>query len=491
MSRVSYDNKKLQPAPLVAINKTFNKATDGTIIGSTFRLVVQGTIMSWKGSPTSSGTWNTSSGYLPDENVGNDSRLAAMLRKQDAIRDLFSTEGLSFEIQSLDGSQPLKCNPRILEVDIPAGVWYETCPYTITLEADALYPMQEDTFTAYINSASESWSIDTNETPENLDISRTYQLGHTVSAQGKRFYDNTGTLQKEAWEQARDYVLSRLGFDSVIALSSGVNNLPTYYGGYNHLRNEQIDKLGGTYSVTENWTLTSGNALETFNITTQNNIDSPYTTVSIEGNITGLEQRSSGLTMTVSKFTNANTKYTNVSGLAFTRAQNYSGRTLNIVPLGTTVATNPVAGTINYTYNYDDRPSNVVTDAKVETIQIAGGFGVDVFGQHVVIGRSRGPVLQDINTKQVCERNLTIELVFPASYIPVGTSMSDKINTYNPRLHSPQSADIASIIAAARPSGHALNNIGSVASKEFVTNRSETWDHKQLRYSLQMGWVYE
>lgn len=82
----------------------------------------------------------------------------------------------------------------------------------------------------YLSDVTESWNIDTDERAENESLSRTYRLTHSVSATGKRHYNNN-ILQAEAWQQARDWVQSKLGFDSSKALSSGVNNLPSYYSG--------------------------------------------------------------------------------------------------------------------------------------------------------------------------------------------------------------------------------------------------------------------
>jgi hypothetical protein len=274
-------------------------------------------------------------------------------------------------------------------------------------------------------------------------------------------------------------------------LSSGVLNLPSYYGGKNFLRSEQIDKTTGSYSVTESWVVTSGNALEDFNLSIQSNLDAPYTTVSIDGTITGLEERDSNYKLTTSKYTNALSKYNFASGVAFSRAQLYSGLNLNVVPRSTTRGINPVAGTISYSYEFDDRPSNNITGSKSEIISINGTSEVDVFASIPVLGRAKGPVLQDISTKQQCERSLSLEVVFSKDYIPSGATFSEMINDYNPRLHAPQSTDITNIISAASPIGHALNNTGALASVQYVSAKNENWSPRDRRYSLNMTWVYE
>ena len=46
--------------------------------------------------------------------------LKAILRKQEAIRILFSEDGHNFEIQPWDGGPSSKCNPRIQSIEFEA-----------------------------------------------------------------------------------------------------------------------------------------------------------------------------------------------------------------------------------------------------------------------------------------------------------------------------------------------------------------------------------
>jgi len=99
-SRVSWGNSLLIPAPLVGISKQYLTTGDGTKIGSTFNITVNGVICADRGSPTSSGTLLTDFSQSDIEVIDADSRLGSIIRKQEAIRDLFSVDGLSFEVQS-------------------------------------------------------------------------------------------------------------------------------------------------------------------------------------------------------------------------------------------------------------------------------------------------------------------------------------------------------------------------------------------------------
>jgi len=503
---VIYDSKKIIPAPTVDVTKTYQTSGDGTKIGSLFTLVITGTLVAWKGSPlgmTSPGGGNyggyqnrfwTGTGYPPDEVVDGDERLRSLLAKQKALRDLFSTDGLSLEFTPLDGSTPMKCYPRVQSINFADGIWYNRTEYTITLEADCLLldgtPICEDEYDASISTATETWTIDQDSSnPEGVGLPATYRLSHTVSATGKRNFDG-GSLNKEAWQQAQDYVLPKLGIDGTKILSSGVLNLPGYYGGLNQVRNETLDEVGDTYSVTESWIISSGNALETFEVSSSTSSDSGRTTVNINGSVTGLEERNSDNELVTEKYTNATAKFNSISGLFLTRAQDYSGETLNITPVTTNIGRNPIGGTINYAYEYNDRPSTCITGAKQESISIQDSFGADVFASIFVLGRTAGPVLQNLGAKQQSSRSLNIELVMPG-IDPGGCTLAElrtAITSSKPSLASPTAAQIQTIVDAANPANATVANAGT---QVFVNSQQETWDYITGRYTYSVEWVYE
>lgn len=504
MAKVIYDGKRIIPIRLVTIDKTYQTSEDGTRVGSVFSLTIQGTIFAFKGSPDEDGVFYTGGGFYEpdgrgsptyDAGIADDARFRAIIRKQEALRGLFANEGRTLEFQSFDGSQPMKCNPRITNIVFQDGQWYDTCDYTVSCECDVLSVngvlLGEDNFAEYIASANETWNIETLEEPENENIPRTYRLTHTVSAKGKRFYDETGALEQAAWKWARQWVEPRLGFDSSYITSSGIRDLPSYYGGFNHVRSENIDENGGNYSITETWLLASGKALEDFTINVRSNASDGLASVSIDGTIRGLEERSADMALSTSKYTNAATKYAVASGLSLTRAQAYSGYTLNVVPLSNSISKNPAAGTINYTFEYDNRPSNLITGSKSETISIVDSFDVDVFAAIPVLGRAAGPVLQDIATHREATRSINIEAVFGPELAGNGT-IASRIQTNHPRFKSPQKDDLQDIVNAAHPVLSSLpNNLGVAATEAFVADQNFTWEPTTGRMSLSITWVYE
>lgn len=489
MSHVIFGNSRLIPAPLVEFQKSYQTDSAGIRLGSLWNLTITGTLVWFKGSPNSSGVFYTGTGFPSDENISDENaKLGVIFRKQEAIRELFANTGMSLEFQSENATAPVRCNPRITGITFSSDIWVQRSDYVITCEADVLYidgaPYgdNEDNFSEKISSASEEWSIETNdEQVESLSLPRTYVLTHNISAVGKTFFEADSSLPKLAWEQARDWVLPKLGFDATKILSSGVRDLPDFYSGFNNVRGETIDVAGGSYSITERFILASGTALEQFEISTNTSIDSALTTVEINGTITGLETRNSNMTLLTTRYNNAATKFTQVSGLALTRAQSYAGISLNILPTNTVVGRNPNTGIISYSMGYDNRPQNLVPGSKSEVISLNDALGTDVVAIIPVLGRRRGPVLQNMFTSKERRRTLDIEVVMP---IVDFTSIQDAMLNQKPSVSTLSSGAIQQIVDAVDPA-----NAG--ATKSFLDENNERWIPRESRYSMTKTWVWE
>lgn len=483
MSICTYGGKKLIPAPFVSIQKVYQKSSDGTILGAVYSISVTGKILADKGSPNSSGTFWTSSGYPPDETVGSDSRLGTLIRKREAIESLFKTEGKSLEWQSSDGSQPMKCNPRVVNINFNEGNWFNYIDYNLTFETDVIYingtALGVDSFSNYLAEASESWSIDTEDTGESYEVPTLYRVNHTVSATGKRFYDETGSLIRDSWENARNYVMPKLGFNTTYGLGSGVLNIPSFYNARNLVRTEQLDKIGGNFSVTETWILASGTASEDYNIDVKRSLDSAYTTVSINGNINGFIERDNNYNVITTKYDNANTKWTSVSGLIFARAQSITPLTLNPKPISESFGVNKINGVINYSYEYDTRPTNIFTDVKSEVVSINQNLYADTFAVIPVLGRVSGPVLQGLGSRKEYTRALNVELVLNQKSDNTAFTFGDR-----PSVKDPNKSELLSLISQVDPRQNG-------AAKSFVESQNENWDIKAGRYTYNINWIYE
>jgi len=511
-SVISYDSKRLVPAPFITINKQFQKSVNGDIVGSLFNITVNGKLVALRGSPSASGfvtnadNWSADNFWIvagnpPDEFVGS-IRLSQMQNKIESMRNAFSksNEGRSFEIQPCNGVAPIKFNPRIIDINFDEGTWFDTVDYTITLEADLLYgpvvPSGEDSFNnIYLSDVTESWNLEDANQPMNEKQHHTYRLTHTLSAVGKKFYDEQGLVVKEAWEQAKDYVITRTGIDNSIIRDSGNLFLSSNLQGFNHVRSNNVDKSAGSYSTVETWLVlaasggigSSGNALEGFEISTDSTRDTAIKTVSIDGNIQGLESNIFPASTGDSDFLTRETKYVAASGkfsaiepLLITRAQVYSNLILNTVPVSSRIGRNPVLGTINYSFQYDTRPSTCIPGALSEIITISDTNSNDVFAIIPVLGRQAGPVLQNINTITETRRQISVELVMPTS-----SGCANTVDGVTTLLNASPKSKVNKIILAFE--GHLDANYAQV----FKASDTNSWNPIEGAFTRNVEFVYQ
>lgn len=475
---LTYNGERIIPAPFASISREAIARDDGILLGHTYSITLKGKLVAYKGSPNSSGTFWNQSGYPPDETsliTETDSRLGAILRKQGALRALFSVEGQSLEIQSADGSAPMKCNPRVKSIQFSEGNWFDVCDYQITLEADTIIgigdPAEPNGFVTKVN---EDWNI------EILDEKFfTYRLTHALSATGKVVYDENGDLLngKQAWENAQDYVLNNdindagfgLGIATARMQAPGVlddNSLQAF----NYIRSNSINETSGVFSVTETWVCYDPGAgppsLNDFTVNLRYSSQDNKTTASIEGTISGFEVRDNQTRALIStRWTNALSMWTSVvSPNLFSVAQTSTGVTINPVSLSNQLGMNPTTGVITYHWEYDNRPLPAVAGAITEHVTVNDNHAANVFAQIPVLGRALGPVLQDIGTVTSKKRSIQIEVQMPPSTMT---------------------------FTAAEPNTTALVTSLIPPGTSFLENDEESWNPNSGRYTRSTTFVWE
>lgn len=481
---VKYNGNRLIPAPFAGFSKTYSRNGAGDVVGSEYTIDLTGKLFPDRGSPKS-GEFYTGDSYPADEATTDN--FGALLAKQGLLRQLFSDDGQLLEFTSCDGTT-LSCYPTVVEVDIPNQYHYQYTDYTVTLRAPYISGLAtEDSFPEYLQSATENWSLEPTEDREGPEGDVVSRLTHNVSAVGKKAY-NIGGAISEGWQQARQWVMPRLGIDANFYQGTSGLNLPAYYTGYDYIRTENTDELEGSYGVTESWIISSGAVIEDFSISTNTSLESYRDRVTAEGNIRGLEQRSSDYyTITTSKWNNAETKYSELIGSSdvntiYNRALNYSGySSLNPTPLSKVVGKNPTNGVINYSYEYDTRPTNFVSGSKYEEISVSDTYPADVYGEVFALGRVGGPVLQDLGTVTKAQRSLSIDVVMQpydgATSLTTAAGVSALMGT------SPKSG-VDEVVNAF------YTNLSGTYSQVFKDNDTSDWDIKTGRYTRNVTWSY-
>lgn len=512
------DGKRLVPAPIVDIKKSYKRIGDTRKVKPIFTLTLNGTILNFKGSPICDDgdadtlVFQTSGGVFdyPADSVNwdNNDGQAMLFLKQEAIRELFSNDYLPLEFIPWNASQPVRCYPRVIDIEFPQDIWYRRTDYRITLEADYIIGSSTDQAapgedfstvdsgniynfgnTSYdligsynVQDASESWNISMD-----TEFYGVFKIEHNLSAQGYRTADASGNMT-EAWINARQWVNSRLGYDAHYAQSSVFGSVTTgQFTNYNHYRTNNIDTNNGSFASTESWLLCSGHFYEDSTADVKQSASEPYIGIGVQGTIYGVDSGTIvgttpwTATGALNKYHAASAAWNNtVSGSLYTRAQQNIGVSLNPLPLSQTVTHSFNKGTIGYNYEFNNRPLNFVSGAISETLTVQddnpSGL-VNVIAEHVVLNRAIGSVLQPINTTTAPTRVINYEAVFAAPTYPSGNNIA-YLMALKPR------AQVDALIANLVPTNYAVGYL-------FVTTDNENWSPLTQRYTRTYGWKYQ
>lgn len=364
--------RRIVPAPLVTINKNYLRNQSGGKTGSTnYTMSLQGTILPFKGSPSGNypsldqAFW-TLGGDPPDEPFqGGNEDFNHILRKQEALRWLFSEDGGSLEWQPSGGQPVVKSNPRVTSIAFDQGVWADRCDYNIDFEADWIYingtlDVEDPNAFDLLARFSDSWNFE--EVPGRDGTQN--NVTHEVNAQGIQGFDENGDPfgGKDAWEHAKDYVDTvATGTIDSAALFAALGTSGTNAG--NFVRIVRLDKANGTYGVTERW-LASDNSTRTdseFTVSINNNENS--FSVTYRGTIYGVANNANqgdpanldAAKNAIPSDSEARTITTQVVGDLL------NGQVLPNLPDSKNIALNQTNGTVQFTFVWDtsDDPNNL------------------------------------------------------------------------------------------------------------------------------------
>lgn len=504
MTKVKFNEARIIPAPFVSFQRNFVRLDNGDIIGENYQITVVGKIIAYKGSPNSDGDFWYLDGYpedesLDEENIIVKSRLARILGKQEALKKLFSKEniGRKFEIIPEDGISPIYFRPLDIEISFADGPWYDTCDYTINIQTNMVSGLQEtvDLNEIKITSASETWSIEPTETPISINLSNLtqneygYRISHSLSAQGLTYYTKKGGLtvigQPEEIEknsgfiEAKKWVTNRTGY-GFITTSGFLSQSP--FKAYNHFLTENLDSTNDTYSINENWIFGKKDYIEEYTI--QASTSEGLTRVTIDGTVTGLEERvmhPSFLSgdkipvITSPGYTKAKARFNILQPLLHNIAQTESGKFLNPVSLTNTVGRNPYTGTINFSFEYDNRPCFYIDGAQSENIIVNYGYNSKRFAAIPVLGRNDGPVLQALGTSDAKTKSLNIDFILSPR------SGCDDFNV----------SDFEFPLYLVQDLVDQLDPINNGAQKSFYDQPQSSWNPSTRAGSFSVNWTWE
>lgn len=267
MASVIYNEKRIVPAPLVTITKTYQAAGDGTKHGTVYDISLVGTLLPFRGSPSgnysggpSNAFWTSLSSYPPDESyIGGNILFVQLERKQEALLWLFREDGKLLEWQGVPET-PIKCRPKIISINFPEGQWADRCEYHIELKAEYLMgATSDDVFEASgIQDVSEEWQF--NEVLGH--DGKVYEINHMVSAKGALTFGEADDVEIQAWLNAKSWCNTRI-------VGVPDNNFVTYATGFenwvngSYTKSTNIAERDGSYAVTETWIIREAELGET------------------------------------------------------------------------------------------------------------------------------------------------------------------------------------------------------------------------------------
>ena len=552
----------IRPTPLISISTNILKNGAGEAFGVTYSITLTGSLLPDEGTPYAIHHVGVPSRYAfhgspspepsqvgpynafdnnrshyglerpPKQKVPTDDSATALLDKQKSLKALFAQDGQRVEITDVRLDQPaVVCYPRLVSIDFSEGIYINRSDYTITLEADTLLTGddsdaivdQEGTFItgriqenktedqllgslsgAFITDFSEDWAIEVDEAQgESTTLPRSYRISHSLNATGKTHYKPNGE-KLDAWIQAKTFVQNRMseninGYPNIMGkIGSGTINLVESYGGYNHVRSENLSETAGSYSVTENWLIAYGTAYENYNLSVSTSNSDPFVNVNIDGNIKGLSQLQpsgyggDGNYQLPNAYDNAILKYNTISNTgefgvgcdAYKRANIAVGVQLNSQPVSVSLGTNEFTGDITYSLAFNNRPTNIISGVVSETISINDTYPGDIFAVIPVIGRTTGPILQYIGGRSEHKRDVSINLTMDYTKIPYGYQRNPLL-LKKPSVIEPTATQLADLLKEISPQGE------PGVRKYFVSPPSENWNPKEGTYNFNITFTYE
>jgi len=377
---VSYDGKKIIPAPLITINKTYQKTADGSTVGVLYDMSLAGTLLPWKGSPSGNYTdindafWILSD-YPPDEPVDatDGADFDRLLRKQDALRYLFRTDGQSLEWQPAGGQPVVKCNPRVLGIEFQENQWVDRSNYVVNLETDWIRfnnaPSGEDINvleTSLVQDASESWTFEEVEGSQGTS----FTTKHVVKAKGIIGYDENGVSLGPAWQHAKTWVdIYATGSLDPVVLSGALGS--TSFIGGSFTKNVSVDEKTGDYSVIESWVVGSDTTYTEKQFSFNRALLTDQFTASYNGTIYGIKegeakggsQAIDNALAAVPTDANARTETLNELGSFF------GSLTLGTSPSQKNIGTNHQTGTVTFSFQWtvdEDETAKTICEANLD-----------------------------------------------------------------------------------------------------------------------------
>ena len=381
----TYGDYSFDPKPLFTVSKEYIKTPSNIGLGTRYQVSLQGQII-------------PQTGRIPhgDPQAG----IQQVFSGVHSIQRAFDNDFQLLHLRCEDGSSSIISGyPRVVSFDIDnaSDNYVIRSNYTIVLEMTSLTgtgfdpvgpdgacgPAEGDFSKSGIVSYTDEFTVEflDERVGGNLSmglstIPSIFSILRSLSVQGDSqvtFDENRNCATYiEPWERAKRFVQTRIGFPSDIMTLSGLLRPDDQVS--NNFRTVSVNKSEGTVNVNETYIAMTGSerAYEDFEVNISQDLEDPFVTITVDGTVNGLTDLGyAGTSVTgTPKFNNAVSGWqSSISGGLYSRAAavyaatpimsgHIAATTLNPYALTQTVGYNPIAGTINYSYVYNNRPLN-------------------------------------------------------------------------------------------------------------------------------------
>lgn len=175
-----------------------------------------------------------------------------------------------------------------------------------------------------------------------------------------------------------------------------------------------------------------------------------------------------------------------------------------------TVGMDPAKGTITYSAEYHSKGKQQLKGGYILNLSVQDSKAADVIAEMFVLGRKRGPLLQDTGSKTAKTRQLSLEIQtkyangvheydmrYPGCPMYTGgvtyKDMMNIVDVFRPVLPDTWTpVKVSDAAAAAQTAGTTIQLItGAVCGQVYVKSDEESWNPIEGRFTKNISWTYD
>ncbi len=315
------------------------------------------------------------------ETSGDQTNISDIIAARSGLQAALEVDNQEFKILQDSVGLVSGVYPKISSLTMDEGTWYDKASYAFSAT------WEESLGSDNVSDFSESWSY------TESDDRRTATVSHSISAVGI----DTSTSGNNALSNATSFVNSRTGSSNQQPSHPAFVQVSGSYSAYEGLRSEDVDVAAGSFSVSEQFTLSELSYVHTQ--TASMDISDGVTSIKLDGEVKGLGRSTTAYDAALSGWTNtiepsleslASGTYSELGGSATLYTSS---------PVSESLGTNQDAGIITYSRQYSDSEAdNLPSGIESLTINASDQQPVELTASMAIFGRALGNVVQTIGT---------------------------------------------------------------------------------------------